>query len=312
MGKFLKILRYIANLIATMGATTSTPQKNSCIGINSTRCIEPSDFIPEGPISDDNRKKCFIQISGQYRDRPTIYITEFTNITCDRSPCFIGSGGIPSSYEAGILKSVCFHKFGDFPSVSIFRTRNGFVIKDGTQTFNLPNFSLFLKGEISTGDFLDGIFVEYPMHYNRIWEILNSSRQYTATYQPSLFDAPLKVLKTVRDDISGDIILWSVGQSQLKVRWNQIDHDINEVLFRKNRITVAKIDFPSVWNIFNNDPILCIEDKKYPLPDYISVLSGVITEEQFIEKLYLRYSESDVEKIWKVLTDKKALRRSIY
>jgi len=312
MGKFLKILRYIANLIAIMGASTSTPPPpppTPNFSINSP------DFIPEEPIS-DNGKPCFIiENLRQYQEKRTEYEECFPNGTLvDRSPSFLGSGRIPASYPNGIgsLKQVYFPNFENSPSVSIFRTRNGFVMKVGTQMFNLSNFHLFLEGKISTGDFLDVIFVEYPTHYNRIWEILNSSRQYRAVYYTGLFDAPLRRLKTVKNEITGDIIRWSVGQFTPKLVYDGREHDISNVFFRKNMETVAKISFPSPLNFFKTDPILHIGGHEYPLPDYIRVLSRKITEEQFIEGLHRNYFDSDVERIWKALTDREVLYRSIY
>ena len=311
MGKFLKILRYIANLIETMGANQSkltkpTPKQN--FSINS------SDFIPDEPVW-DNGNPCFsIENLSQYQEKPTEYKECFPNGTPnDRWPFFIGSGQIPASYPKGIgsLKHVHFPNFENSPSVSIFRTRNGFVMKVGTQMFNLSNFHLFLEGKISTGDFLDVIFVEYPTHYNRIWEILNSSRQYRAVYYTGLFDAPLKVLKRIYD-LTGNIYLWSEGQFTPKLLDDGREHKLQNVLFRENKTTIAKIDFPSPWNIFKTDPILHIGGHEYPLPDYIRVLSREITEEQFIEGLHRHYFDSNVERIWEVLTNRKVLYRSTY
>jgi hypothetical protein len=186
-------------------------------------------------------------------------------------------------------------------------------MKYGPQTFSLPHFNELLYKTVSTGDFLDEMFNEYPDDYKRIWEILDSSRKYTATYYTGLFDAHLKVLKTVRDVMTGDIISWSEGGFKLKLAYNRRVHDVKKVLFRQKMNTVAEIDFPcGFMKLFNSHPILRIGDKEYPLPDYIRVLSGFTTEEKFIQELYLRYSDSDVEKIWKVLTDNTLLHRSIY
>ena len=183
MGKFLKIIRYIANLIATMGANQSTLKQN--ISINS------SDFIPDEHVWDGSKSK----LSSQY---------------------------------------------------------------------------------------------------------------------PSLFGNPLRRLKTVKNEMTGDIIRWSVGQFTPKLVYDGREHEIQNVLFRENKTTVAKIDFPSPWNIFKTDPILHIGGHEYHLPDYIRVLSREITEEQFIEGLHRNYLDSDVERIWKVLTDRKVLYRSTY
>ena len=318
MGKFLKILRYIANLIATMGASTSTPTPTPAhFSINSPPSSEePSDFLPEGSVWDE---KPIIDIKNiiQYKDKQTEYDKCFPHGThCDGSPHFIGSGRILSSYPngAGILKRVKFHDSSCLQHVSIFCTTNGFVMEVNGILFGLPNFLSFLKGDegISTGDFFDGIVAEQPANYNMIWEILDSSRKYTATYHTSLFDAPLRRLKKGRDDITGDIFCFSTGQSQLKLLSNHKEHDIKEILFRNGRKTVAKILFKSAWNIFQRDTTLFIGDEKYTLPNYISVLSGVITEEQFIEELYRRYSESEIERILEFITNKTLLRCSIY
>lgn len=300
-----------------MGASTSTSKEKFIINLHPSEenSIEYSDFIPEGPIS-DNRKQCFIiENLREYQGKRTEYEKCFPNGTPDyRSPSFLGSGRIPASYPNGIgsLKHVYFPNFENSPSVSIFRTRNGFVMKVGTQMFNLSNFHLFLEGKISTGDFLDVIFVEYPTHYNRIWEILNSSRQYRAVYYTGLFGNPLRRLKTVKNEMTGDIIRWSVGQFTPKLVYDGREHKIQNVLFRKNMKTIAEIHFPSLLNIFKTDPILHIGGHEYPLPDYIRVLSREITEEQFIEGLHRRFFDSDVERIWKALTDTEVLYRSTY
>ena len=146
-----------------------------------------------------------------------------------------------------------------------------------------------------------------------VWdEIMRCSNFKISIQYPSIFDAPLRLLKTERNGITGDIICWSVGQFTPKLVYDGREHKIQNVLFRKNMETVAEISFPSPLNFFKRDPILHIGGHEYNLPDYISVLSREITEEQFIEGLHRRYPDSDVEKIWKVLTDREVLYRSTY
>ena len=146
-----------------------------------------------------------------------------------------------------------------------------------------------------------------------VWdEIMRCSNFKISIQCSSLFGNRLKILKTERNDMTGDIICWSVGQFQLKLVYDRREHKIQNVLFRKKIETVGEIIFPSAWNIFKTDPILHIGGHEYPLPDYIRVLSREITEEQFIEGLHRHYFDSDVEKIWKVLTDREVLYRSTY
>ena len=314
MGKFLKILRYIANLIATMGNELSNTETTSAaIGINHT------DLSPEEHVWDEINAGVDLKDSSQYKNKDTVIDKLFPNgIPSNMSPCFFGSGRIPPSFPegTGTLYRVYFENQILSPEVSIRRAKNGFIILVNGRVFLLPNFILFLKGGegISTGDFLDGIAAEEPNHFKLIWEILNSSRKYKATYYTSLFGNPLRRLKTERNGMTGDIVCWSVGQFTPKLVYDGREHYISNVLFRTNMITIAKITFPSLaWNIFfKRDPILHIGGHDYPLPNYISVLSGVITEEQFIQELHRRYPDSDVEKIWNVLTDRKVLYCSTY
>jgi len=146
-----------------------------------------------------------------------------------------------------------------------------------------------------------------------VWdEITPCSKSKLSSQSPSLFGNPLRILKTIRNDMTGDIICWSVGQFQLKLKYDGREHDISNVFFRKKMVTVAEIHFPSAWNFFKKDPILRIGEDEYPLPDYISVLRREITEGQFIQQLQRQYSCSDVEKILNVLTDRHVLYRSTY
>ena len=146
-----------------------------------------------------------------------------------------------------------------------------------------------------------------------VWDEIMTCSNFKISIQcSSLFGNPLRRLKTVKNEMTGDIIRWSVCQFTLKLKYDGREHDISNVFFRKNMETVAEISFPSPLNFFKRDPILHIGGHEYNLPDYISVLSREITEEQFIEGLHRRYPDSDVEKIWKVLTDREVLYRSTY
>jgi hypothetical protein len=310
MGKFLKILRYIANLIATMGANQSKSKQN--FSINSSDFI---DFIPDEHVWDE------INVKDDFKDstKKTVIDESFPNGTpFNMSPFFLGSGPIPPCYPngRGTVYRIIFEYRILSPDVSIHRAKNGFIILVNGKVFLLPNFILFLKGDdegISRGDFLNGIAAEEPSHYKMIWEILNSERKYKAMYHVSLFGTPLKVLKKVKNWMTGDYISWSDGQFLLDLRYNGTARSIKSVLFRKKQETIGKISFPSPWNLFMKDPILQIgDDEEYHLPDYIRVLRGEITEEQFIQELYRLYSCSVVEKILEFLTDREVLYRSTY
>jgi hypothetical protein len=310
MGKFLKILRYIANLIATMGNEFSNPkQKLAAIGIN------PTDLSPEECVWDE------INVKDDFKDstKETVIDKLFPNGTpFNMSPFFLGSGPIPPCYPngTGTLYRIDFDYRILSPDVSIHRAKNGFIILVNGKVFLLPNFILFLKGDdegISHGDFLNGIAAEEPRHYKMIWEILNRERKYKAMYHVSLFGTPLNVLKTVKNWMTGEYISWSDGQFLLDLRYNGTARRIKSVLFRKKQETIGKISFPSPWNLFMKDPILQIgDDEEYHLPDYIRVLRGEITEEQFIQALYRLYSCSVVEKILEFLTDRHVLYCSTY
>jgi len=149
-----------------------------------------------------------------------------------------------------------------------------------------------------------------------VWDIIaeNVNSKVSGKYpSPSLFESPFRGLKPpVKNPMTGDIYCWSVGQFLLNLEYDRRKYDVLEVLFRKEMVTIAEISFPSRWNFFWKDPILRIGDDEYPLPDYMSVLRREITEVQFIQQLQRQYSCSDVEKIWKVLTDREVLYRSTY
>ena len=141
-----------------------------------------------------------------------------------------------------------------------------------------------------------------------VWDMIDEmvSSKISDKY-PSLFEFSFRGLKTVKNPMTGDIYCLSVGQFLLKLEYDRRKHDVLEVLFRKKMVTFAEISFPSIWNFFRKDPILRIGDDEYPLPNYMSVLRREITEVQFIQQLQRQYSCSDVEKIWKVLTDREVL-----
>ena len=147
-----------------------------------------------------------------------------------------------------------------------------------------------------------------------VWDIIDEKvNSKSSSKYPSLFGTPFRCLKKVKNWMNGDIYCCSVGQFSPNLEYDGTAHRIKSVLFLKNRKIIGKIFFPSPWNLFMNDTILQIgDDKEYPLPDYIRVLRGEITEVQFIQQLQRQYSCSDVEKIWKVLTDREVLYRSTY
>jgi len=188
MGKFLKILRYIANLIAIMGACFSTEQQQS----NKTPDSTQSDFNPVQGVSSirpPNSPEVEAFLSS-HNDKPTgeFWATEtkIVSQTVNKGlGCVLtGSGPIPPLLEDTENETVMSLKLVSFTNLdtTIHRTDNGFVIDIGEKSFKLTNFDRLLKQEIFDGNFKEDLVDENPKDYKQIWDVLTLGPEFVALY----------------------------------------------------------------------------------------------------------------------------------
>ncbi len=187
MGKFLKILRYIANLIAIMGTCFSKPQQKE----PSSNLTEPllggqtksSDVIPVQGVSANepaNRTelkdiRSILQHKMNFWRNPTrIYLQDVNN---ELNHVFLhGSGPVPPILENHEQRRVMTVKLIHYLSskTNVIRNSTGFVIVLEGISYKLVNFDMLLKREISDGDFIEDLEKNAPSMFIRIWEILTS------------------------------------------------------------------------------------------------------------------------------------------
>lgn len=187
MGKFLKILRYIANLIATMGACFSKAQQDETRS-NLTRQLlngqtERSDFKPDQCVSankPDNRTEVedirfILQQKMDFWRNPTRIDSQ--DVDNKLNHVFLhGSGPVPPILENHEQQTVMTVKLIHYLSskTNVIRTSTGFVIVIEGISYKLENFDRLLKREISDGDFIEDLEKNAPSMFIRIWEILTS------------------------------------------------------------------------------------------------------------------------------------------
>jgi hypothetical protein len=198
MGKFLKILRYIANLIATMGQCFSKLQQDE-LSSNRTESLlrgqtERSDFKPDQCVSsirppNSPEVESFLsshvgKLNGEFWANKTQIISKTVNKGLG---CVVldGYGPIPLLLEDTLNKTVMSLKLVSFTSIrdtNIHRTDDGFVIDIGEKSFKLTNFDMLLKKEIFDGNFKEDLVDENPEDYKQIWDILTSGGPFLALY----------------------------------------------------------------------------------------------------------------------------------
>jgi hypothetical protein len=197
MGKFLKILRYIANLIAIMGACLSKPKKSGNPDLTQRLLggqTKWSDFNPvqgvssirppNSPEVEDFLSSHVDKLNGEFLANKTQIISQ----TVDKlSGCVVltGSGPIPPLVEDTENNMVMRLKQVSFTSridTIIRRTYDGFVIDIGKKSFKLTNFDLLLKQEIFDGNFKEDLVDENPEDYKQIWDVLTSGGPFLAFY----------------------------------------------------------------------------------------------------------------------------------
>lgn len=196
MGKFLKILRYIANLIAIMGACFSKQTNKTSDLTQSLLCDQTlwSDFNPvqgvssirarNSPEVEEFLSRPVDNPNGEFWATKTQIISQTVNKILE---CVVldGSGPIPPLLEDTENKTVMSLKLVSFTSntdTNIHRTNDGFVIDIGEKSFKLTNFDMLLKQDISEGNFKEDLVDENPQDYQKIWNILKSGGPFVALY----------------------------------------------------------------------------------------------------------------------------------
>jgi hypothetical protein len=198
MGKFLKILRYIANLIAIMGKCFSKEEQdgrrsnltrplldgqtkgydfNSDQGVSSIR-------LPNSPEVEAFLSSHVNKPNGEFWETETQIISQTVNKFLK---CVVlnGYGPIPPLLEDTKNRTVMSLKLVSFTSLidtNIHRTDDGFVIDIGEKSFKLTNFDLLLKQEIFDGNFKEDLVDENPEDYKQIWDVLTSGGSFVALY----------------------------------------------------------------------------------------------------------------------------------
>ena len=193
MGKFFKILRYIANLIATMGANQSKPQtKGSRFKLSVfDDQTKSSDFNPDQGVSANepaNRTevediRCILQRKMDFWRNPTRIYSQ--DVNDELNHVFLhGSGPVPPILENHEQLTVMTVKLIHYLSskTNVIRTSTVFVIVIEGISYKLENFDMLLKREISDGDFIEDLEKNAPSMFIRIWKILTSGGPFLALY----------------------------------------------------------------------------------------------------------------------------------
>lgn len=193
MGKFLKILRYIANLIAIMGTCFSKLQQDE-LSSNRTESLlrgqtESSDVIPDQSVSanePDNHTEVKAFLSSHvgktefWQTQTKIYPQ---NTTCeDQFALVYGIGPVPPILEDHSKYTVLTVKIISFDEAIIDRTSTGFVIVLEGISYKLENFDLLLTHQITESVFKLDLVKNNPDNYKQIWKILTSGGPFVALY----------------------------------------------------------------------------------------------------------------------------------
>jgi hypothetical protein len=326
MGKFLKIIRYIANLIATMGACFSEQQQPQ---------VKPESDLTESLLngqnerSDVNPEQCVSAnkppIRAKVEETPCSGLTSDIEMVTPSSTnanqiTVCGSGKLRSciihdgqSFKLNSLVFICGgNQLGFTGRIRLFRKcGSDFVMSINEVEFNLPIFFDFLEMGISEGDFNENLVKSAPNDYRHIWRILTSGMKYTASYnecqETKMFQSPNRLVKKRKDPISGDLMVWAHGQVLATCVYEKTVYYLSRVSFSDGKTTIAEID----TRFFSGRFYLKINDVEYDLPNYIQVLQGIMLEDAF--KTGLRNANPNhFDKIWKVLTDRRFCHLAIY
>ena len=198
MGKFLKILRYIANLIAIMGACFSNEQSqykpNSSLtqpllgGPTQRSDVNPVQGVSANEPANSTEVEAFLSshVNNQngefWKNQTKIYWKE---VNSGSNNVFMKALGlvplIVFDHEKIVVMTLkTLYYLGN--KIIVSRTSTGFFMYVGGKLFRLENFDLLLKGEISEGDFKEDLVKNNPKYYNEIWDILTSGGPFLALY----------------------------------------------------------------------------------------------------------------------------------
>ena len=195
MGKFLKILRYIANLIATMGACFSKEQQYG-----------PSSNLTQSLLDDETKRSDFNPDQGVSSIRPpnspevedflsshvgkpefwgNLTVIKSQDVSKDSNSVFLhGSGPVPPIVEdhnkQTVMNVKLIHCLSSKTNVRL--TQTGFVIDIREKSFKLTHFGMLLQQKIFEGTFKEDLVEENPDNYQEIWEILKSGGSFVALY----------------------------------------------------------------------------------------------------------------------------------
>jgi len=331
MGKFLKFIRYIDNLITTMGArfskkpTTNTQSSSleqpllvgetNCSDLTPIQGVSPkipnmevflSSHVPNSEFfgNDSNCEK--IEISPTNQEQITV---------CGSGQLQSGVTYAGQNFQLCSLVFICMgNPLGLTGRILLHKStcsNSDFVISINGITFILPRFFDFLERNISEGDFKDGLAMSAPNNYQHIWKILTSGMKYTATYvvcrETEMFQHKHSSRFKGRDKISGHIMVCAHGQVRAtSVYHGKILH-LKKVFFLNVKKRIAEIDS----SFFSGEFYLIMNGVEYDLPNYIEVLQGTMSEEAFKTRLR-NTNQKHFDKIWKVLTDRQFCHLAIY
>lgn len=335
MGKFLKFIRYIDNLIAIMGncfsteQTTKTPSSNLeqplLVGQTNFADLTPIQGVSaNGPAKNPEMEEFLsshVPTSEFFRNNSDFEKIEISPKNPDQiTVC--GSGqlqsGVTHSGRDFQLESLVFICGGNLLGLTgrilVYQSTlnySDFAMSINDVEFILPLFLAFLRGRISEGDFKNGLTMSAPNDYQHIWKILTSGMKYTATYvvcqETEMFQHKYSSSFKRRDQISGHVMVCAHGQ----VRATSVHHGerlrLKKVFFSNAKKRIAEIDS----RFFSGEFYLIMNRVEYDLPNYIEVLQGTMSEEAF--KTGLRNANpKHFDKIWKVLTDRQFCHLAIY
>lgn len=161
MGKFLKIIRYIANLIAIMGACFSKAQKNDPNSSLTQSLLDSqtkrSDFKPDQDVGG---------VSSEISETPKGGSVSNETVS-SKKPCFFQQGSgrfVKSRSTSMILQYIFFKSFNGIAAAYVNLIGSTYVLTvvvvDTSRNrlytdYSLPNYDDFLEGRIDEKSFKD-------------------------------------------------------------------------------------------------------------------------------------------------------------
>jgi hypothetical protein len=189
MGKFLKILRYIANLIAIMGKCFSKEQKSNSslnqrlLGGQTKR----PDFKPDQGVSANNPEvKDFLSSHIKQTEFFSCNFKMYWTESCPKGTYVFQKrkGNFPLTFVDDKMKIVMSLKMVHYLSTktTVIRTSTGFVVVIDGISYKLGDFDLLLSHQVSEGNFKRDLVKNNPYNYKKIWENLTSNSQLVVLY----------------------------------------------------------------------------------------------------------------------------------